>query len=192
MRTVFFSFLFFFIEFLVNIRLNFRHIPDQPPPPPAIVRRSSSSLLNTQRDLTPLKKSQRTVPFVSHSSVDQLSDNRSQISSIDIPSSNSSLVCPLCRIPFDTAGSHRPVSDACGHTTCFQCFKAIMIKATGCTLCQKEEEEEQENNPRLTNDSVSVQLNDSSNTKFIFRVLKNIIHRKIIRILKMLCLMIGH
>ena len=47
-------------------------------------------------------------------------------------------------MPFDTAGVHRPVSDACGHTTCFQCFKSTMIKASGCTLCQREEEQEDE------------------------------------------------
>ncbi|CAF4587739.1 unnamed protein product [Rotaria socialis] len=52
----------------------------------------------------------------------------------------SKTLCPICQIPFDIAGVHRPVNDACGHTTCFQCFKTIMIKATGCSLCQKEEE----------------------------------------------------
>ena len=66
--------------------------------------------------------------------------------SIDEPSQQSlpidgnSSICPLCEIPFDTAGTRRPVSDACGHTTCFQCFRAMMIKAAGCSLCQKEEE----------------------------------------------------
>jgi hypothetical protein len=71
---------------------------------------------------------------------------------IDVPSISNPL-CPLCQIPFDTAGIHRPVNDACGHTTCFQCFKKIMIKATGCSLCQKQEEEEI--NLKLSNYSVS-------------------------------------
>jgi hypothetical protein len=68
------------------------------------------------------------------------------------PQSTSNTLCPLCQIPFDAAGIHRPVSDACGHTTCFQCFKAIMIKATGCTLCLREEE----NNSEVYHSSVSL------------------------------------
>ncbi len=63
----------------------------------------------------------------------------------------SNILCPLCQIPFDSVGVHRPVNDACGHTTCFQCFKTIMIKATGCSLCQKEEEI----NSQITDYSVS-------------------------------------
>ncbi|CAF1574118.1 unnamed protein product, partial [Adineta ricciae] len=69
--------------------------------------------------------------------------------------------CPVCQTPFDTAGVHRPVNDACGHTTCFQCFKAVMIKGTGCSLCQKEEEDL---NPLLTNSSSdSFSSNNQSN-----------------------------
>ncbi|CAF4172451.1 unnamed protein product [Rotaria sp. Silwood2] len=52
----------------------------------------------------------------------------------------SNRICLLCEIPVDTGGIHRPVTDACGHTICFQCFKTTMLKATGCSLCQKEEE----------------------------------------------------
>jgi len=51
---------------------------------------------------------------------------------VDVLPSTSNNVCPLCKIPFNTVGIHRPVNDACGHTTCFQCFKTIVIKATGC------------------------------------------------------------
>lgn len=50
--------------------------------------------------------------------------------------------CPLCRTAFDVSGVFRPVNDACGHTTCFQCFKSTMIKGTGCILCQEKEEDQ--------------------------------------------------
>ena len=125
-----FLFLCFGLIF-IDLRFIFRHIPDQPP----IIR---SLIVNSQRDSTPLKIS-----------IDPPSDN--PFTNISEQTSPSTL-CPLCQIPFDSTGFHRPVSDACGHTTCFQCFKAIMIKATGCTLCQKEEDDE--------NNSVRIPSND--------------------------------
>lgn len=51
--------------------------------------------------------------------------------------------CPICHTVFDQSGIHRPVNDACGHTTCFQCFKTTMFQATGCSLCQQEKQREQ-------------------------------------------------
>lgn len=128
-----FLFLSFFI--FIDLRFIFRHFPDQP----SVVRPSNISIVNSQRDSTPLK--------ISHSSIDPPSENSFTNISEQTSPSHSSTLCPLCQIPFDSTGFHRPVSDACGHTTCFQCFKVIMIKATGCTLCQKEEE----------NNSVSIQ-----------------------------------
>jgi hypothetical protein len=125
LSEIFFIFYSYQIKF-VHIRLTFRHIPDQPP---HTTRRQtiSSQILsfNNQRDSSPLKK---------------LDKPKENLPIIDVPPSISNTLCPLCEIPFDTVGIHRPVNDACGHTTCFQCFKKIMIKATGCSLCQKEEE----------------------------------------------------
>lgn len=122
----------FFVFIFIPIRFSFRHIHAQPPPP--TIRPSTISIVQSQRDSTPLKRSQS---FANDSS----------------PPPHPSTLCPLCQIPFDSTGFHRPVSDACGHTTCFQCFKATMIKATGCTLCQKEEDE---------NSSVSIQPTNRS------------------------------
>ncbi|CAF3569054.1 unnamed protein product [Rotaria sordida] len=85
----------------------------------------------------------------------------SSSSCIKTEQSISNTICPLCQIPFDTAGIHRPVNDACGHTTCFQCFKANMIKATGCILCKKEKKEEEELHSQL-----SYQNYDSTSDKF--------------------------
>ncbi len=109
----------------IHIRLTFRHIPDQPPHVRRQTIPSQISLFHSQRDSIPLKKI----------------DKPQQSSPVtDISPSAPNTFCPLCQIPFDTAGIHRPLTDACGHTTCFQCFKEVMIKATGCSLCQKEEE----------------------------------------------------
>jgi superfamily II DNA helicase RecQ len=93
-----------------------------------IIHRQTIS--STQRDSTPLKK---------------LSDTKKDFKSIDEQPLETCSVCPLCQIPFDTAGIHRPVNDACGHTTCFQCFKDVMIKATGCSLCQEEKNSQSDN-----------------------------------------------
>jgi hypothetical protein len=120
-ETFFYS-LFFLFKFLY-IRLTFRHIPDQLPL--IIHRQTIPSTLNTRRVSIPLDQS-------------LTSDTKRDIDESSLQQSLS--ICPLCEISFDTIGIHRPVNDACGHTTCFQCFKAVMIKATGCSLCQKEEE----------------------------------------------------
>ncbi|CAF0746181.1 unnamed protein product [Adineta steineri] len=80
-------------------------------------------------------------------------ERSSSLTKVDQSVSNTK--CPICQIPFDAAGIHRPVNDACGHTTCFQCFKAVMIQATGCSLCQKEEEE------------LNAQISDYSPPKYV-------------------------
>jgi len=146
----------------LHIRLTFRHIPDQPPN----IRHQPIVSCDRKRDSIPLKKPsikidepRQSPPIVDVSSVSSL--HRSSSSSLtndrpcSIPTTDPSMSttkCPICQIPFDTVGIHRPVNDACGHTTCFQCFKTIMIKATGCSLCQREEEEL---NSQLSDYSVS-------------------------------------
>ncbi|CAF3482464.1 unnamed protein product [Rotaria sp. Silwood1] len=91
--------------------------------------------------------------------INQSSSSSSSFSTscVKIERSVSNTICPLCQIPFDTTGIHRPVNDACGHTTCFQCFKTTMLQATGCSLCQKEEE---------LNSQLSDQNYDSTFNKF--------------------------
>lgn len=152
----------------LNIRLIFRHIPDVPPNTRRHTITSQLLSFNSKIDSTSLTqlsnkmdKSSRTDTTIDVSTISSLSIthsssahsllNRSTSLTIDRNDSFSSScskidrlvsnkICPLCQTPFDTVGIYRPVADACGHTTCFQCFKTMMIKATGCSLCQKEEE----------------------------------------------------
>lgn len=124
----------------VHIRLIFRHIPDQPP---SHIRRQaiSSQIITfnpTQKDSIPSQILPFNPPKRDVTPLKKIDKPKEKSPIVDIPSQSNTL-CPLCQISFDTAGIHRPVNDACGHTTCFQCFKAVMIKGTGCSLCQKEE-----------------------------------------------------
>ncbi|UJR38488.1 hypothetical protein I4U23_031156 [Adineta vaga] len=131
------------------------------------LKKTSIQVNQPKRDTTPLKKPPIRVnhpkpspPIVdvpsassTPSTLPSTTYHRSiSCSSLPTPTQQqtvSNTQCPICQIPFDTVGLHRPVNDACGHTTCFQCFKAIMIKATGCSLCQREEENEEELNPQI-------------------------------------------
>ncbi|CAM4861610.1 unnamed protein product [Rotaria socialis] len=150
-------------------QLTFRHFPDVPPNARRHTISSQILSVNPKTDSTSLKKSSNEIDDLqrnssindassisplptSHISSNHSTLHRSTSLTIDRSSSFSSsssyskndrpisnTLCPICQISFDIAGIHRPVNDACGHTTCFQCFKTIMINATGCSLCQKEE-----------------------------------------------------
>ncbi|CAF3090085.1 unnamed protein product [Rotaria sp. Silwood2] len=99
---------------------------------------SISSLPITYSSSNQFTLDRSTSPSIDRSSFSFSSSSSS--SCVKIERSMPNTICPLCQISFDTAGIHRPVNDACGHTTCFQCFKTTMLQATGCSLCQKEEE----------------------------------------------------
>jgi len=100
----------------------------------------------------------------------------SQPKFIESPSVSSANLCPLCRIAFDIGGVHRPVSDACGHTTCFQCFREVMLNGTGCSLCQKEKNQSKTNRKCEAEFFDDWSLNESSTSKTKLKSIRSFDH----------------
>lgn len=109
---------------------------------PVVSSEPRALISSEQRDVTPPIFDEQPMrrPVVSSEQRDAAPSISMDHSSLQRSTSDPS--CPLCRTAFDVSGVFRPVNDACGHTTCFQCFKSTMIKGTGCILCQEKEEDQ--------------------------------------------------